>query len=81
MRDDPVVRALSPSDLTLRTGRYIPDAPPDASTRTGRIEIYLMQLSEELEQLLPALAGRSGDTPGTPDTSDTPGAGHGEEAE
>lgn len=64
MRDHPERGAVSPTDLTLRTGRYIPDASLDADARVARIETYLMRLSEELEHILPALAAMSGERRG-----------------
>ena len=64
MRDHPERGTVSPTDLTLRAGRYIPDASLDADERTARIEAYLMALSEELEHILPALASMSGEERG-----------------
>ena len=64
MRDVTGKRRLSPTDATLRAGRYIPDASLGVDERTTRIEAYLMRLSEELEEILPALTAVSGGEPG-----------------
>ena len=47
---------VTPTDLVLRTGRFIPDKALRGDERIERMEAYLVSFTEELEQLLPALS-------------------------